>query len=91
MLTALLIVTVLGGGGPHAVPQHRLENGVIEVRRDGALIASSTTGQLERRLKPGLYRVSSRLSPRGVLPCETTWVRLRSGHTARVHLYCSIR
>ena len=93
-LLPLLIVTVLGVGGPRVNRPSRLADGVITVTRSGRTIASSKRGRLERRLPPGRYRVSGALLPPDVAPgriCQVKWVELARGHTTDIDLYCSIK
>ncbi len=92
-LLPLLIVTVLGIGGPPHHPPSRLTDGVITVRHDGHMVTHSTTGRLERRLHSGRYRVSGTLPERAAVGrnCEVKWVQLHRGHTDRIEIYCQIK
>jgi hypothetical protein len=91
MLGTLLIITVLGIGGPPRRPPlryepYRLSNAAVSVRRSGSFVARSTTGSLHRRLRPGLYELSAALDR----TCQTKTVRL-SRRPVHVKLYCSIK
>jgi hypothetical protein len=93
-LLAVLIVTVLGGGGPPGFPPKRLVDGTSKVSRNGVVVASTNTGRLSVHLRAGTYLVSAALLPPDVTPeekCEERSVRLKRGHTTRINLYCSIR
>jgi hypothetical protein len=89
-LTSLLIVIVLGGGGPHGARPSRLADAVVKVTHAGRFVASGRSGRLDRRLAPGTYRVSAALQPPGVLPCQSRTVVLRAGRTAHVRLFCTL-
>jgi len=89
---ALLIVTVLTSGGPRGSKPQQLGDGVIQVSRNGKVIASARSGRLMRYLKPAVYRVSG--SSARVMQgrtCEVKSVRLHRGHTTRLNVYCSIK
>ena len=108
-LLALLIVTVLTGGGPALAKPSRLEDGVVTVTNSpqcgvvtgyvcnpppSSVIASSRSGKVKVRVRPGVYFVSAALLPPDVTPgqtCEEKPVRVRRGRTTRVYLYCSIK
>jgi hypothetical protein len=91
-LLAILVVTVMGAGGPHKVQSFRLTDGVIHVAHSGVTVASSKSGRLKVRLQPGRYLVSAALQPPNPSrPCEVKSVRLKPGQTTRLSLHCSIR
>jgi hypothetical protein len=90
---AVLVVTVVGVGGPHGVAPSRLANATVTVSQGGKVIASARSGRLRLRVHPGVYRVSARLVPPGVRrvqQCESRSVRVTRG-TRSVTLGCSIK
>jgi hypothetical protein len=99
----LLVVTVLGAGGPPSLAREHLpiplSNSTITVSRDVAArarpIASSAGGRISLRLPPGLYTVSALLHDEPGMPqrrnCEAKTVRLRrAGRPLLIELHCSI-
>ncbi len=95
MKLILLIVTVLGVGGP---PGLRLENSdvlpnaTITVVHKGKTVADSTGGELSVKLKPGIYSVIAKLADEAGKPpnlCETTTIDLKRT-TKRLKMECSI-
>jgi hypothetical protein len=89
---ALLIVTILGGAGPHRVSPFRLTDGVVKVSHNGVVVARAKSGRLKVHLRPGWYRVSaSLLPPNPSRPCEVRSVQLKRERTARLNLSCMIK
>lgn len=87
-MLVLLTVIVLAGGGPAGVPHHKpsfFENAPITVSKNGKTVASSHTGRLKVRLRPGRYLVSSKAGP-----CEHKLVNLKPKHPIEVKLICSV-
>ena len=97
-LLPLLIVTVLGSGGPPGLTHREgppfLPNSTITVRRHGEVVASSDNGRIRLRLRPGVYTLGALLHDEPGVPlpnCETKTIRLWRARRARhVDLYCSI-
>lgn len=99
MKLLVLMVTVLGIGGPPAEPPSRLLNATVAVTRGAPArtVAESADGRLSVRLRPGLYTVVATLdegplrSPRF---CEATAINVQRQHQARIRrltLDCSIK
>jgi hypothetical protein len=86
MLKILLIVTVLGGGGPVDQSNRPIKNAAIRVTHDGKLVGRSQTGSLRLRVRPGVYNTTAALERN----CESKRVSARRG-TVKVTLYCSIK
>lgn len=78
---ALLVVTVLGAGGPHGAKPSLLANGVIRVTQQAECtgvmdrpckppgprtVARSNSGKLRVYLRAGRYQLSASLVPHGV-------------------------
>jgi hypothetical protein len=95
----LLIITVLGVGGPRSHQPSRLGNATVAVRRvaPSRAVAASANGKLEVRLGPGLYTLVAMLNDEpGARPafCEATAVavpRTRGRATRHISMYCSIK
>ena len=89
----LLVVTAIGIGGPPGVPPARIANARVIVRHYGRLLASSRSGRVRVRVRPGLYRVEAELVPPAVSRVERCQARtVRLGRTPRrVELGCSIK
>jgi hypothetical protein len=104
-LAAILIVTVLGIGGPHHARPAPLKNATIIIRREiacadpspahcnppAAKRVGSGKGKLKIDLAPGSYRVEATLHPSDIPLCALRQVRLSSGETRHLTLHCSIR
>jgi hypothetical protein len=94
-MKVLLIVTVLGGGGPSNFPPSRLVDTTIVLRQNSQTVATSYNGRLEKRLARGTYQLESfgRFHPEGGEPetCESRTVHItRKSGRRSVSLYCSI-
>lgn len=94
----LLVVTVLGVGGPHSATPSMLSNAHVVVTRGAPAhtVATSSSGRLQARLRPGLYSVVALLEDEPLGPprfCEATAVsvQLRQTGTRRLKLRCSIK
>jgi hypothetical protein len=104
-LAAILIVTVLGVGGPRYAKPAPLKNATIIVRREIVCAAPSPAhcdppaaqrvgsgkGKLKIDLAPGGYRVESTLHQSDIPLCAFRQVRLSSGETRHLTLRCSIK
>src|SRR5271165_3051123 len=94
MLTAILIVTVLGSGGPH-IPGHEtfgpLAGSTLTVKEArGENTATSTFGTLELTLAPGTYTVTATWGAEncggqtvGIYP-QVTYVRRHPRRVAKI-------
>jgi hypothetical protein len=98
-MLALLIVTVIGVGGPPGHPRP-LRNATVFYKR-GQLppgysylppppLKTDKRGRVEIRLSPGAYRIKAGLGPLGQRPCSSRTVTM-TGKTQRVRLTCQIR
>lgn len=97
MKTLLLIITVLGIGGPHGAPPSSL-NAMVTVTRGtpARTVAESSNGRLSAQLRPGLYTVVALLDAEPLGPprfCEATAINVHRQHPRirRLTLYCSIK
>ena len=86
-LLTLLIVTVLGGGGPPGVKPHRLADSVITVTKEAECggvtaghpcsppgpfpVARSSSGKLTVHLRPGAYHVRAAVLTPDGFPGQT--------------------
>jgi hypothetical protein len=98
MVLSLLVVTVLGVGGPRAAASHGLPGATVRVTENDArgplrIARTDASGKVGLKLKSGVYRVQALLtSPKAVpaVPRTTKVVRIsRDGQG--VSLLCSIR
>jgi hypothetical protein len=105
-LLILLIVTVVGSGGPSSVQRSGrpdiLGNSSITVSRHVKsgmkVVAKSRDGHLRAHLRPAVYTIEAILhdsppGPQQHLPnCEPKTIRLTRGpRTRNVDIYCSIK
>jgi len=90
-MLVLLVVTMLTTGGPHYVGHLKITDGDIRVQQGPIVIATSRSGRLQKRVRPGRYTVVAywkRISR----TCETTTVTVKRRRTPQhVTLYCAIR
>jgi hypothetical protein len=86
MVKALLIITVLGVGGPPGVASRPIKNASVRITHNGKLIGRSHTGSLRVRVSPGPYQASAALER----ACQTRRVAVKHD-TVKVTLYCSIK
>jgi hypothetical protein len=92
----LLIVTVIGAGGPRAALPARLPNATVAVTRGAPArtLAEASNGELSVHLRPGLYTLVATLKSEPLGPprfCEATAInvqRQRHARTRRLTLYC---
>jgi hypothetical protein len=92
----LLIVTVLGVGGPSATVPARLPNATVAVTHGAPAqtLSETSNGELSVRLRPGLYTVVAMLKSEAVGSprfCEATAISVRRqprARTRRLTLYC---
>jgi len=100
-MKVLLIVIVLGAGGPatRLTRSVHIRNATVTMKSGGQVVAASTNGRLTRRVRPGLYTLEAVLrarehqGPNGTeLPpdkCQAKSVQIRKRPTRRrVVLYC---
>jgi hypothetical protein len=94
-LATLLTITVLGIGGPPNVQPTRLANATIALSRHGRRLATSETGQLKARVKPGTYTAVAFLRDEPGKPpnfCEAKSVPVKRWRgRMSVTLRCSIK
>lgn len=86
----LLIVTVLGVGGPHGFPPPPIPHALVQVARHWHPVAHGYTGPKGRyhvRLRRGHYRVRASLEGR---PCEAR-AYTQTRHVGHLTLYCPIK
>lgn len=99
MKSVLLIVTILGIGGPHGARPARLSDATVLVTRGAPAqtVATSTNGRLKVRLRPGLYTVVALLLDEPLRPprfCEATALKVKQAQRARVEqlaLACGVK
>jgi hypothetical protein len=89
MFTAMLIVAVLGVGGPKGTRPFPIVNANVTVSANGKAIGGSAVGNLALWLRPGTYIVRAALAgvPR---PCQSRTVRLRYRRKVTLTLTCSV-
>lgn len=85
MLT-LLMITVLGFGGPPGTTPSVLPNGRITLSRHNHVVATASHGRLSRRVRPGTYTVASSV-PRTACQTRTVKVTHRRMH---IQLRCAL-
>jgi hypothetical protein len=89
-MLALLVVTMLTTGGPHYVGHLKITDGDIRVQQGPITIATSHSGTLKKRVRPGKYTVVAYWK-RIHRKCEATTVTVKRRGTTHVTLYCDIR
>lgn len=96
-LSTILVITVLGVGGPPAASPSRLQDATVTVTRGtpARTVAASPDGRLTVHLRPGLYAVVAALrgqsEPRF---CEAAAIEIQRERRATVRhltLRCSIK
>jgi hypothetical protein len=98
LISTLVTIVVLGGGGPH-MRQHQtlepLENTTISVFRyqaqKGVLRDLYEGGELVLRLRPGVYSVETALTGGSPTKCGSAKLRIDHRKTERVQLFCNIK
>jgi hypothetical protein len=89
MVSTLLIITVVGVGGPPRpapTPPDVLANGAITVVHGGHVVATTETGRLRRHVRPGDYEISAALPS---IQCQRRHVVVKR-RVVRLTLNCSI-
>jgi hypothetical protein len=96
LISTLVTIVVLGGGGPPSHQATGITNSTISIFHfDGTEKRPYATlyegGELVLRLRPGVYSVEAHLN-NATAPCESV-AHLRIGHrkTARVRLECNTK
>jgi hypothetical protein len=101
-LLTLLIVTVMGTGGPPPVrnePKEKprpLANGVVTVSRYTKtglrFVGRTTDGKLKLHVRPGDYRLEAYLRGAPTAPCKPKTIRIkRDERQLRVKLACQTK
>jgi hypothetical protein len=85
----LLIVAVMGAGGPRHSHPVRVADAVVTISRDHKPVATSSVGNLALRLPPSTYTVQASLTPGH--PCEVRTVHLAPKRARQVLLHCPIK